>query len=93
MNAESLKEGLRSEGFTRVYEWYDAPGVEYPAHAHKDRVSMYILSGGLTFWFGSEEKVFKAGERFDVPIGKEHTAKVGSEGCTYVVGEMIEGDS
>jgi len=34
-----------------------------------------------------------AGERFDVPIGTKHSAVVGPEGCDWVVGEEIEGDS
>jgi quercetin dioxygenase-like cupin family protein len=93
MDKETLKQKLTDEGFLHVYEWHDKPGTEYPAHAHKGAVSMYILDGGLTFWFGQEEKILKEGDRFDVPVGKEHTAKVGEYGCTFLVGEMIDGDS
>mgnify|MGYP001403086634 CR=1 FL=1 len=93
MDKELLKKKLTEEGFPHVYEWHDEPDVEYPAHAHKGAVSMYILEGGLTFWFGQEEKVLKEGDRFDVPVCKEHTAKIGEYGCTFLVGEMIEGDS
>ena len=35
----------------------------------------------------------KKGDRFDVIPGKSHTAQVGPNGCRYVVGEMIKGDS
>jgi quercetin dioxygenase-like cupin family protein len=93
MDKELLKQTLEKEGFPHIYEWSDGPGTEYPAHSHKGAVSMYILDGGLTFRFEQEEKVLKQGDRFDVPVDKEHTAKVGSEGCTFLVGEMIEGDS
>jgi quercetin dioxygenase-like cupin family protein len=93
MKKEELKEILKREGFPHIYEWHDEPGTEYPAHAHQGAVSMYILDGGLTFWFGDETVVLASGDRFDVPIGKEHTAKVGADGCTFLVGEMIEGDS
>ncbi|MBP7741338.1 MAG: cupin domain-containing protein [Candidatus Pacebacteria bacterium] len=93
MSKELLKQKLAEEGFPHIYEWTDEPGTDYPAHAHKGKVSMYILSGGLTFWFGSEEVVLKERDRLDVPVGKEHTAKVGEAGCTFLVGEMLEGDS
>jgi quercetin dioxygenase-like cupin family protein len=93
MSKELFKQKLEDEGFLHIFEWYDEPGTEYPAHAHKGAVSMYILEGGLTFWFGDEEIVLKEGDRFDAPVGKEHTAKVGSQGCRFLVGEMIEGDS
>jgi quercetin dioxygenase-like cupin family protein len=93
MDKELLRKKLAEEGFPHIYEWHDEPGVEYPAHAHKGAVSMYILEGSLTFWFGVEEQILKEGDRFDVPVGKEHTAKVGEQGCTFLVGEMIEGDS
>jgi hypothetical protein len=37
--------------------------------------------------------VVRAGERFDVPVGVDHSAVVGDTGWTVVVGEEIEGDS
>lgn len=37
--------------------------------------------------------LLKAGDRIDVPVGKKHRAKVGPEGCQFIVGEMIESDS
>jgi cupin superfamily acireductone dioxygenase involved in methionine salvage len=96
---DELKNILKKEGFTHVYDWHNEPGTEYPAHVHKGKVAMYIIHGGLTFRFtekdhtGQNEVPLHFGARFDVPVGKEHTAKVGEDGCTYVVGEMIEGDS
>jgi hypothetical protein len=41
---------------------------------------------------GEEIKV-QAGQRLDVPVATEHSATVGSEGCSFIVGEEIEGDS
>jgi quercetin dioxygenase-like cupin family protein len=93
MDKEILRKKLTDRGFPHIYEWHDEPGTEYPTHAHKGAVSMYILDGGLTFSFGTKEVSLKQGDYFDVPIGTEHTANVGSEGCTFLVGEMIEGDS
>lgn len=93
MNIEDCCKQLESEGFKHVYEWTDEPGTVYPSHAHQDAVSMYITTGGLTFTFPDKTVSLKEGNRFDVPPGKDHTAIVGPAGCSYVVGEMIEGDS
>ena len=84
---------LKEEGFKHVYEWRDEPHVEYPEHAHEDRVSFYIIEGSLTFRINGETIELNKGDRYDVPPKTNHTAKVGPEGCSFVVGEMIEGDS
>ena len=93
MDLAELKSKLADEGYPHIYEWRDAPGATYHAHAHKDKVSMYILEGSVTFSFAGKEVVLNAGDQFDVPAGEEHTAKVGEQGCYFLVGEMIEGDS
>lgn len=88
-----FKEQLEKEGFIRVYEWTDPPGTIYPFHAHKGKVSFYVTKGEIAMDFPDKQVTIKEGERMDVPVGVQHTAKVGSEGCAFVVGEEIEGDS
>jgi uncharacterized RmlC-like cupin family protein len=91
MNPEDI---LKSEGFVHVYKWHDEPGVEYTKHQHKDKVAMYVTAGDVRFRFqDGTEQLVTVGQRFDVPVGLKHTAKVGLKGCDYVVGEMIKGDS
>lgn len=88
------QEILKSEGFRYIYEWHDEPHVEYPAHTHKGKVSLFIGNGDITFQFSDGlVHTVRKGQRFDVPVGVSHTAMVGEIGCDYVVGEMIEGDS
>jgi len=93
MDVDSLKKELEQEGFKHVYEWSDEPGTTYPSHSHKGPVSMYITQGSVVIDIDGNMVELKQGDRFDVPVGKPHAAIVGSEGCSYVVGEMIEGDS
>ena len=92
MNKEQIKQQFTSDGFVHMYEWKDEPGAVYPEHAHKGRVCLYIISGSVTF-SGDLNKTLVAGDRFDVPVGSKHSAIVGPEGCEYIVGEEIEGDS
>lgn len=80
------------EGFASVYEWSDPAGTVYPAHAHAGRVSLFVTDGSITFDFEGVKKEVKANERFDVPVGKIHSALVGPVGAIYIVGEMVEED-
>jgi len=92
MDIETLKSKLREEDFAHVYEWSDKGNTKYPEHFHKGKVSFYITRGSVTFT-GDIHKTIKAGERFDVPLGVRHSAIIGPEGCDWVVGEEIKGDS
>lgn len=87
-----LKKVLETEGYPIVYEWVDKPNTEYAEHSHKGKVSFYVMKGAVTFLTGITRTV-KAGERFDVPVGVTHTAKVSNDGCEYIVGQEIEGDA
>jgi len=90
--SKSLQELLKQEGFPIVYEWYDKPGTVYENHTHQGKVSCYIIDGSVSF-SGGIERIVSIGERFDVLVGIEHSAKVGENGCQYVVGQEIEGDA
>lgn len=89
---QSLLQALKDEGFAHVFTWRDEPGTQYLEHSHKGKVSFYLTKGSVTF-SGDIKRTVSAGERFDVPVGVKHSAIVGAEGCDWVVGEEIEGDS
>jgi quercetin dioxygenase-like cupin family protein len=93
MGIDSLKEKLKAEGFAHVYEWTDQPNTEYPEHSHKGRVCFYVLKGSIIMNIDRMYTAVHQGDRFEVPVGLPHRAKVGVEGCTFIVGEEIEGDS
>ncbi len=90
---EKLIERLRTDGFQHIYEWKDGPGTIYPEHAHKGKVSFYIIQGDIDVVIEGKKTSVKSGERMDVPVRAKHSAIVGPEGCTFIVGEEIEGDS
>lgn len=84
---------FEKEGFVSVYEWSDPANTVYESHAHRGKVSLFVTDGICTFTLAGQERVVKAGERFDVPVGVEHSAVVGPEGWIVIVGEEIAGDS
>lgn len=89
---DQIFQELKKE-FLHVYEWSDGPNIEYPKHSHKGKVSFYVVEGSIVMDVDGVRSTVKKGQRLDVPVGCPHTAKVGTEGCTFVVGEEIEGDS
>ena len=93
MNKEALIQKLKDEGFVHVYEWQDEPHTIYEEYAHNGAVTLYILNGNVTLNFEDGKVELYEGDRFDVPVVKKHSAVVGPNGCAYIVGEMIKGDS
>ncbi|QQG39630.1 MAG: cupin domain-containing protein [Candidatus Aenigmatarchaeota archaeon] len=91
---KGFEKELKDEGFVHVYEWTDKPHTKYPAHKHRGKVSFYILKGSITMNFEDGRAAnLKKGDHMKVPMGVTHTAEVGPAGCTFIVGEEIEGDS
>lgn len=90
---EIHKKILLVEGFAHVYAWKDEPGTFYPPHAHRGKVALFIERGSIIFNFDHRSILLREGGRIDVPPGEIHRATVGSDGCEFVVGEEIEGDS
>jgi len=87
VNEENLREGLRSEGFRRIYVWQDGPNANYEAHTHATETAHIILDGEMTLIMDGAMRTYKAGERCDVPAGAEHCARMGPKGCKFLIGE------
>jgi hypothetical protein len=87
LTEEEFKEQLRRQGFSRVYVWQDGAGVFYPEHSHQELTAHIILDGEITLSIRGVTKTYHVGERFDVPAGVTHAARMGPGGCRYMIGE------
>ena len=87
MTINEWKDTLRGESFSHVYVQRDTPHVFYPDHQHENVTAHIILEGEMAITVDGKTKTFKVGERFDVPAGTIHAAKMGLNGCTYLIGE------
>lgn len=90
MNEEQLAWRLREEGYTRTYIWEDPPLAFYPDHTHATQTAHIILEGEMTLSMDGQRHTFRAGEPAaagDVPAGALHSARMGSAGCRYLIGE------
>lgn len=87
MTASEWEKKLRAEGFNHIFTWGDGPDAFYPEHTHAGTTAHVILSGEMTLTVDSETRTYKAGERCDVPARAVHAARMGPQGCRYIVGE------
>ncbi len=84
---QEVIDSLLKEGFTDVYAWEDPANFEYPEHTHEKLTAHVIIEGEMTLREKGKEKTLKIWERCDMPAGTVHSAKMGTQGCKYVVGE------
>ncbi len=88
--SERYIQKFEAEGFPSVYEWQDPAGTVYEPHSHQKKVSIFVTDGSITYDFSGEKKEVKANDRFDIPVGAEHSAIVGSNGWIVIVAEEIK---
>ncbi len=87
VDQKSLERQLHGEGFLHTYVWQDSPNASYPEHTHEVETAHIILDGEMTLTQSGETRIFRAGERCDVPAGAAHSALMGPRGCKYLIGE------
>ncbi len=78
---------LLKEGFKQVYVWQDGPDTWYPDHRHPTVSTHIILEGEMTLTLNGEARTYGVGERCDVPGRTVHSARMGPQGCRYLIGE------
>jgi hypothetical protein len=88
MEIRKLESQLKSEGFTHTFVWQDGPNTYYPDHTHNGITAHIILDGEMELTTGRQSKTYKVEERCDVGAGEVHSAKIGPNGCRYLIGEM-----
>lgn len=84
------KERLRTEGFENVFVWRDYADVYYERHTHPFDVAHAMLEGEMEIIMEGVRYPLKAGDRLDVPAWRAHSARVGPEGCQYIIGKRFE---
>lgn len=84
---EEIMDELCREGFRNIFSHTDPPGAFYPDHTHSNETCHVVTDGEITVTSSGSTRIFKKGERFDVLAGEMHSANVGPEGCTYILGE------
>jgi len=84
---KELEEKLEIEGFSGIFIHRDSPDAFYPDHTHFGITAHIVLEGDITLTSEGKTATYTPGQRFDVPAGEVHSAKIGPEGCRYMIGE------
>jgi quercetin dioxygenase-like cupin family protein len=83
---EALAERLAAEGF-EAFAWTDPPGADYSPHSHDHDESLWVIEGEISFGAEGSEFRLGPGDRLMLPQGTVHTARAGSRGARYLIGE------
>jgi len=86
MTLEEWKQQLLHEKFRELWVHKDPPGREYEAHSHPVDTAHVVLKGDMIILVEDKEQTVREGERFDIPKHVSHVAKIGPEGCEFLIG-------
>ncbi|HYL63479.1 MAG TPA: cupin domain-containing protein [Candidatus Methylomirabilis sp.] len=87
LDEKALAKQLEREGFGHTFVWQDGPNTYYSEHTHETETAHIILNGEMNLTMDGRSKTYRVGERCDVPAGAVHSAKMGPQGCRYLIGE------
>jgi quercetin dioxygenase-like cupin family protein len=82
---EAFEATARAQGFDEVLvrEW--KPGQVVETHTHPFSIDALVVRGEVTLQCGSEQRVVKAGEGFELAREVPHAEFYGPEGATFWV--------
>lgn len=86
---EKWQELFAKDGYGQYWVHTDNPGYFYARHDHQIDTAYVVLVGSMVVEIDGQPQVFNAGERFDVPKHVFHSAKIGSKGCTFLIGVRV----
>jgi quercetin dioxygenase-like cupin family protein len=87
LSEKDYRKQLEAEGFSQTFVWQDGPHAFYPDHTHAGLAAHIILDGEMALTMNGRSQTYRIGERCDVPAGAVHSARMGANGCRYLVGE------
>lgn len=83
---EEIKK-LTADGYTVIYEYDDSPGEKFDDHSHEGDQMMFIMAGEMKVEMNGKVYNLQAGDSLPIPAKTIHSAEIGSQGCSYIVGE------
>lgn len=87
LDEKSYRKRLEAEGFSHTFVWQDGPNAFYSDHTHAGLTAHIILDGEMTLTMDGKSQTYRVGERCDVEAEAVHSARMGPQGCRYLVGE------
>lgn len=90
MTEEQIIKKLKDEGYDKVWT-YDAEVNEIDEeHSHDFDSKLHVLSGEIRITLANDAIAdfrLREGQEIEIPRNAIHSARVGNQGCRYVVAE------
>jgi len=86
MSIEQFEQQLINDGYSQIMIHEDPPDREYPDHDHPIDTAYVVVEGTMVVRMDGTERTVKQGERLDIGKNVMHWAKIGSEGCKFLIG-------
>lgn len=91
MTEKEITTNLESEGYDKVWIYDAEPNEIDEEHSHDYDTKLHILSGEIRIkklaGGAVTDFLLKKGDQIEIPRNQSHSAKVGAEGCRYIVAE------
>lgn len=87
LDEKALAKQLEREGFSHTIIWHDGPNTYYSEHTHETETAHIVLNGEMSLTMDGRTATYRVGERCDVPARAVHSARMGPQGCRYLIGE------
>lgn len=87
INQQEIIEQLTKEGFGEATVYEDKPNLDYTKHTHEKLTVHVIIFGSMKLTDENGIKKLIEGDRYNIPAGTTHSAKIGPMGCKYIVAE------
>jgi quercetin dioxygenase-like cupin family protein len=93
MTEEEIIKKLEAEGYDKVWSYDAEPDEVDEEHDHDFDTKLHILSGEIRIKRLSGGSIMdfliKEGDEIEIPRKQLHSAKVGADGCRYIVAERF----
>lgn len=91
MTEKELIENLEQAGYSKVWPYAAEPNEIDEEHIHDFDTKLHILSGEIRVKKLTDGAIIdfllKEGDELEIPRKERHSAKVGANGCRYIVAE------
>jgi quercetin dioxygenase-like cupin family protein len=86
MDRTEFEAELRAQGYGEVVDRRMEANALNPEHAHEFDARLLVLEGAMTIASEGKERIYRAGDTFEMSAGCRHSEQCGPEGARYLAG-------
>ena len=86
MERTAFETELRAQGYGEVVDRRMEANALNPEHAHEFDARLLVLEGAMTIASEGKERIYRAGDAFQMSAGCRHSEQCGAAGVRYLAG-------